>query len=98
MAQIKIVAIPPGEAPLWVRQEWVDMTLPVAEGMPSNTVKMGVLSGKPENPESYPVDITVAIQELKKKSTKAAEWWVSHEISKFFRWLDFPKDVCVLTP
>ena len=27
---IRIIAAPPGEAPLWVRQKWVGLDLPVA--------------------------------------------------------------------
>ena len=26
---VRIVAVPPGEAPLWVRQRWVGLDLPV---------------------------------------------------------------------
>jgi hypothetical protein len=26
---VRIVAVPPGEAPLWVRQKWVGLDLPV---------------------------------------------------------------------
>jgi hypothetical protein len=27
---IRIIAVPPGEAPLWVREKWVGLDLPVA--------------------------------------------------------------------
>jgi hypothetical protein len=27
---VRIIAVPPGEAPLWVREKWVGVELPVA--------------------------------------------------------------------
>lgn len=43
---IRIIAIPPGEAPLWVREKWVGLELPLADG--DSVVQVftsGVLSG-----------------------------------------------------
>ncbi|MBT1513363.1 hypothetical protein KIP88_22985 [Bradyrhizobium sp. SRL28] len=42
---IRIVAVPPGEAPLWVRQKWVGLDLPVARYSGCRKfLTMGVLS------------------------------------------------------
>jgi len=43
---IRIIAIPPGEAPSWVREKWVGLELPLADG--DSVVQVftsGVLSG-----------------------------------------------------
>lgn len=98
MVQIKIIAVPPGQAPLEVRQQWVGMILPVVEELPSDTVEMGVLGGKPENSGGYPVETTVAIQELEKKSPEAANWWKSHVNPAWMPWLSFQRAVCELVP
>jgi len=98
MAKIKIIAVPPGQAPLWVRQKWVGMTLPVVENLPADTVEMGVLGGKPENSGGYPVETVVAIQGLEKKSLKAANWWKSHVNPACMPWLSFQRAVCELVP
>lgn len=98
MAKIKIIKVPPGQAPLWVRQEWVGMELPVAENLPKDTVEMGVLGGKPENAGGYPVETTVAIRELKKKSSAAAKWWEAHVPAALLPWLSFQREVCVFDP
>ncbi len=94
MAQVKIVAVPPGQAPLEVRQQWVGMVLPVAENLPPGTTEMGVLGGKPENSGGYPVETMVAIQELEKKSPEAASWWKSHVNPALMPWLSFQRAVC----
>lgn len=46
---IRIIAAPPGEAPLWVRQQWVGLDLPVARysgqgGFQGRFLGLGVLS------------------------------------------------------
>jgi hypothetical protein len=44
---IRIVRIPPGEAPFWVREKWVGLELPLADGDrgPRGAYTSGVLSG-----------------------------------------------------
>lgn len=87
---IRIVAIPPGEAPLWVREKWVGLRLPVADGQgPRDSYVSGVLSG-PRNrflalvrrvfgnlskQSGYAVYVRDAIGELDKVAPDAAAWW-----------------------
>ena len=87
---IRIVAIPPGEAPLWVREKWVGLCLPVADGRgPRDAYVSGVLSG-PRNrffayvrrafgnlskQTGYAVNVRDAISELEKAAPDAAAWW-----------------------
>ena len=44
---IRIIAIPAGEAPLWVREKWVGLELPLADGKNAaqQVFTSGVLSG-----------------------------------------------------
>jgi hypothetical protein len=87
---IRIVAIPPGEAPLWVREKWVGLELPLADG--GGIVQVftsGVLSG-PRNrllaiiwgllgrlkvQAGYPVYVEEALSILKHTAPEAATWW-----------------------
>jgi hypothetical protein len=87
---IRIVAIPPGEAPLWVREKWVGLRLPVADSRGlRDTYVSGVLSG-PSNrllafvrrvfgdlskQTGYAVYVRDAISELEKVAPDAAAWW-----------------------
>ena len=87
---IRIVAIPPGEAPLWVREKWVGLELPLADG--GSVVQVftsGVLSG-PRNrllaiiwglfgrlkvQAGYPVYVREALSILKQTTPEAEKWW-----------------------
>jgi len=89
--RVRIIAIPPGEAPPWVREQWVGLELPLAQ--PSRSARsrrvFGVLSG-PKQPfarlldillgrsrreSGYAVRVTEAIAALEPKSPEAAAWW-----------------------
>ena len=42
---VRIIAVPPGEAPLWVREKWVGLDLPVARySGKSKFIALGILS------------------------------------------------------
>ncbi len=87
---IRIVAIPPGEAPLGVREKWVGLCLPVAgDRGPRDAYVSGVLSG-PRNrflalasrifghrskQTGYAVYVRDAIGALEKAAPDAAAWW-----------------------
>jgi len=88
---IRIVGVPPGEAPLWVREKWVGLELPLADGDrgPRQTWTSGVLSG-PRNrlialwwalrgrltrKSGYAVDATEAVRILERTAPEAAAWW-----------------------
>lgn len=87
---IRIVAIPPGEAPLWVREKWVGLSLPVADDRgPRDAYVSGVLSaprnrllaftsrvlGNLGKQNGYAVYVRDAISELEKAAPDAAAWW-----------------------
>lgn len=95
MKKIEIVGVPLGQAPEWVREEWVGLVLPLDE--PSEKgFQMGVLGGLSENIGGYTVLGKVAIEHLEAKSPKAAGWWrenVSNILSASTH-LVFDKNVC----
>ena len=88
---IRIVSVPPGEAPLWVREKWVGLELPLArrQSMPLTAVTSGVLSGPPNRfrallwgvlgrlheQSGYAVYAAVALQVLEPTAPDAASWW-----------------------
>ena len=88
---LRIEAVPPGEAPQWVRQQWVGLSLPLAGGRssPRSLLTSGVLSGpksflatlaalfggKLVRRSGYVVDTSAAVAILATKSPEAAAWW-----------------------
>ena len=93
-ATLKITSVPPGEAPVWVREQWVGLSLPLAQqcthahayrtsGVLSRpTTRIGRLftrfSGKSGSESGYAVESVLAIQVLAKSSPEAADWWRSN--------------------
>lgn len=86
---IRITSVPPGEAPLAVREQWVGLILPLAKPGLRNSASFGVLSG-PKTAEGalsavrsgnvkrtigYYVFGAAAVEILSKSSPAAARWW-----------------------
>ena len=89
--EIEITSRPFGEAPEWVRDQWIGLILPTS-GHASTTIKgYGVLSGprsvigeiwcqllgRAERYEGYIVDTAEAIAILEARSPEAAAWWAT---------------------
>ena len=87
---VRIVAVPPGEAPLWVREKWVGLDLPVARYSGRRKfLAMGVLSlphsvlaqwlavfrGRAELIAGYAVEALPAVNILGLAHPEAATWW-----------------------
>jgi hypothetical protein len=88
---IRIVRVPPGEAPLWVRERWVGLRLPLLQrtAAPRSYLTTGVvtgpktlwsslvaiLRGATERIDGYAVSVTAAVEELARHSPEAASWW-----------------------
>jgi hypothetical protein len=87
---VRIIAVPPGEAPLWVREKWVGLDLPVARySSPTMFFGYGVLSlprtwmaqwwgvvqGHAERISGFAVESVRAVDILSASSPQAAEWW-----------------------
>jgi hypothetical protein len=88
---VRIIAIPPGEAPLWVREKWVGLELPLADGKNAaqEVFTSGVLSGSRNRflaiiwgmlgrlkvQSGYPVYVNDALGVLEQTAPDAAIWW-----------------------
>ena len=96
MERLRITSIPPGQAPEWVRKEWVGLELPVEEDAPKSEegIQFGIKGGKPENLGGYPIRTSDAISALKEKSPLAANWWKQNLPLEAIPRLVFKKGVC----
>jgi hypothetical protein len=69
-----ITSVPSGDAPEWVREEWLGLTLPyeemhLCEGDPASRARI-------TNPSrGYGILEEIALKFLEKKSPQAAQWW-----------------------
>ena len=88
---LKIIATPPGEAPLWVREAWIGTTVPLAQrgNTPLRFPTAGVITG-PQNTfgfftawlrgqlvreAGYLVEVVPAVEALAKNNPAAAQLW-----------------------
>jgi hypothetical protein len=78
-ALIRIIAIPPGEAPLEIREQWVGLILPLVEDEACawEMETFGILTGKIESETTigYAVGLHEAMAALGEKSPEAVAWW-----------------------
>jgi len=110
MASIRITSVPPGEAPLAIRQAWVGLVLPLRRKRPARYLASGVLSGPRSVRESliyllgfryrihsgYIVPTLPAIEVLERYSPAAARWWRENvpHAMRARRFLVFPTECC----
>ena len=87
--KVRIVRPPEGEAPLWVREAWVGLELPLGRLEPVTVDTVGVLSGpssqwgfwwarlrgRVHRTTGYEVPSARAIELLARKRPDAADWW-----------------------
>lgn len=104
--QIKIISTPDGEAPLWVREQWIGVELSVVPG--ESYFQRGVVTEKQISKaiDGYRVKAVIAINILSHKSKDAAKWWIENYLSKYMlsseqqpdmildTFLVFEKEVC----
>jgi hypothetical protein len=90
-AHLLITSVPPGQAPLWVREHWVGLILPLAQRQeaPVSLLTSGVVSGpkgllscltafvtgKLERQSGFVVETGAAVAVLELKHPEAAAWW-----------------------
>ena len=73
--QIRIIKVPRGNAPEWVRQAWVGCVLPDL-GPPANGRSFGLLTRTPRNAQGAScVPMQIALEILAEKSPDAATWF-----------------------
>lgn len=89
---IKIVRRPIGEAPEWLRDEWIGLSLPLALKRERNWRALGVLTGphgwlpqlwalvlgKSFIVTGFAVDAKAAVEILAERNPRAAAWWHEH--------------------
>jgi hypothetical protein len=96
---IRVVSIPPGEAPEEIRREWVGLELPLVHGaaQPQPLAVQGVLTHTPGSVMTgYAVDGRRALRLLASHSPAAAEWWRTNarHVEQANYLLIFPEYVC----
>ncbi len=89
--RVRIIAVPPGEAPAWVRQKWVGLELPLAQWSSTASTRhvTGVLTGprglfarlarllrgELQEHSGFKVSVVQAVAILERASPDAAQWW-----------------------
>lgn len=95
--RVRVVAVPPGEAPAWVRQAWVGVELPTVRRQPRAVPTFQVLSGAHGQPgPGYEVPGPAAVAAVAVVNPDAADWWranVPGVLDPRYT-LVFPADVC----
>ena len=87
---VRIIAVPPGEAPLWVREKWVGLVLPLLRWRSAHTFTgfgavsgprtclaqiWALLRGRSQRIYGFAVDASRAVDILDRASPEAAAWW-----------------------
>ena len=86
--KIKIVQVPAGSAPKWVRRAWLGLELPCfpVAGLLGFRQEKDIRSGKPVNDGKSRSVVVVpqdeALKILRAKNLKAADWWKSQGFPK----------------
>lgn len=99
IVHIRIVTLPPGEAPESIRRAWVGMELPLAvgEGAARQLQTVGAVSNRgAEVSTGYLVDGPKALAALEFGAPEAAAWWrqnAPHVAAAGYRFC-FPEEVC----
>ena len=93
--QIRVISPPPGDAPLWVREAWVGITM-VAIGVsltPTGT-STNVVSGElsEDNCPGFYIPTEHALERLFDHNRRAWKWWSRRDNSKDY--LVFHMSVC----
>jgi hypothetical protein len=98
-AIVRIKALPPGEAPEFVRRAWIGLELPLIldQTRPEQMAVQGALSHEPvAAPPGYAVDGKIAIAALESANAEVAAWWrenAAHVLVPGYQ-LVFPAEVC----
>ena len=94
---IKILTTPPGQAPVWVRDKWVGLSIPLLVHPRRNLKQTGVLGGAPNNINGYVVSAKTAIACLEQVAPDAARWWQHHLLDIDSSELVFDRNVCQIS-
>jgi hypothetical protein len=108
--QITITRRPIGEAPEWVRDAWIGLSLPTSQSAKKHWRGVGVLTGPTRalqlwwallrgrtiSVTGYLVDSKIAVDLLGEKNAAAAQWWRENtpELIASGRGFVFDADAC----
>lgn len=100
MLSFRVVRIPPGEAPEWVRRAWVGLVLPADGPFRSGVIlpKRGAVTGKYERgtvSATFSVMYRTALPILRAVDPEAANWWENFS-HRGFR--DDPSALLIFSP
>jgi hypothetical protein len=106
------MSVPPGEAPIEIREAWVGLELPLLRERPGRFLGSGVLSGprsvgaslfrlltfRSKLHRGYVVGSLASIEVLEKSNPMAASWWREHtpHLVRARRFFIFPTECCRL--
>ncbi len=93
MAFIELVRTPRGQAPEWVREEWVGLFIPLASDVGPGTQR-GALGGAATIRGGHHVEAAEAFIRLGGKSADAYDWWVEYSPRAFMSYLVFDREAC----
>ena len=98
VAKIRIISAPAGQAPKWVREQWVGLEFSVQDVDVSEHKQRGVLGGvsSPYNLGGYPIDSVSAVETLATKSPEAAKWFKDNVPLDLLPTFVFGKQFCIL--
>jgi hypothetical protein len=109
---IRIISVPPGDAPLWVREKWVGLELSIVGSNSRRVFTVSVnekatvwyhlkaaLSGRSKTVTGYQVEAGRAVDILATSNAEAAEWWRKNtpELLGAGRHFVFHAEACQLT-
>ncbi len=97
MPRIRIIAIPPDQAPEDIRKGWIGCEFSAeSPDEPFPGARCGIREGSPQNVRGYIVNATTAFDELRRHSKHSYDWWEINGFVMFFagKSLVFPEDVC----
>jgi hypothetical protein len=102
MPKIRIIDIPPGQAPEHIRRAWVGLEMETTGQAPGNVILRGVIDGKPDsnppNAGGYCVKTAEALRVLNVAHPDKAAWWQA-ALGRFPpSTLVFKREVCLLIP
>ena len=102
MAKIRIISTPPGQAPEEIREDWVEIEIPLPTKLSDEDLhSIGVLGGEPDQKDdAYFVETNVAITALAEANRAAVYWWIEWRnhtsVGRSSKFLGFSKSVCEL--
>jgi hypothetical protein len=97
--RVRIIDVPPGEAPDYVRKAWIGLELPLAPGQrgPAHKATQGVVSRRVDGQmDGYVILGSEAVKLLAAHDPEAALWWRTHAphvLASGYE-LVFPTEVC----